>query len=442
MKSIRNFLIIVLLSTICLVNFLAALHGYRKSMGQAEQLLDQQLIDAALTISQLENDERQIPANLFGNHRLFQIWKDDDLQQRSNNSSLQAMAPLQTGYHTVNLNGLRWRLFVRNGNTDSEWIVVGQRYDMYSRLIEEMVIESILPIIWVLPVLGLFIWLIVKSGLRPLDRLAQILNLREPGDLQQIRSDHYPRELGTVVTSINNLLERLGAALEREQRFAADAAHELRTPLTALKINLHNLTLELEPGDTRIAELQSSVQRMGHSIEQILDLHRLTPEKLRESAHRFDLKTLAQRVIVDAYPAAQKKHQAIELEGDTIPVRADEFALQTLLRNLLDNASKYTPDNGKILVTLAQRGKAVQIQVEDSGPGIDETERQLAFNRFYRVGGDAHESQVVGCGLGLSIVAHIVNLHHGSVYLAKSATLGGLLVSVEMPVVSAVEKTA
>ena len=433
MKSIRFYLIIVLLSTICLVNFIAALHGYRKSMAEADKLLEIQLMDSAKLLASLEFVDHKAPHDIDPHTILFQIWHKGQLLKRSNNAPPKLMLPLQPGFHMSNWQGLRWRVLVYNTGENNSWVIVGQRADVYAKLVEGIIIESILPIIWVLPILGLLIWLIVSFGLRPLQQLAHLLEQREADDLDPLKEEGYPGELAALVASTNSLLTRLANAFERERRFAADAAHELRTPLAVLKITLHNITEEAELTNSNLQELRASVDRMGHSIEQILALYRLTPDKFQATLKQVDISALARQSIAELYPKCQEKNQQIALEAEPLKIDCDPFAISTLLRNLIDNACKYTPAGGTIVLNVNSQQDHLLICVEDSGPGIPGAYQHRVFDRFYRLGGDQHRSNVNGCGLGLSIVDHIVRLHHGKIELGQSQHLGGLSVRILLP---------
>lgn len=433
MRSIRAYLILALVATIFLANFVAAFHGYHRSIAAGDRLMDKQLIEMAQSLEQFSPADSAPPVNLFGDSRLYQI-RDTSMRLlfRSANAPLEPIAAFVPGYNFASYNGLRWRIYVLR-DTHDRWIVAGQRSDLYTRLVEQMVLESILPIIWVLPVIALLVLLIVGIGLQPLKKLAGTLQQRRPGELTPVERSGYPAELTVVVASINELLGRLTDAFEREQRFAADAAHELRTPLAAIKINLHNLGSEQHLDRDALRQLEDSVDRMGHSIEQILTLYRFSPERLLAAATRCNLRQLAQQAIIDLHDGCVAKRQTIELDAQPIEVEGNEFALLALLRNLIDNAVKYTPAGGAIRVAILDANGAAQIKVEDSGPGIPATDYQRVFDRFYRVGGDRHASKVVGSGLGLSIVEHIVNLHGGQVALGKSS-LGGLEVEITLPI--------
>jgi two-component system sensor histidine kinase QseC len=429
------------------VNFLAALHGYRSSMAQSDKLLDLQLMTTADLLStrsfsrmsndqvsndQVSNDDGAKTASI-----VFQVWQNDQLLDRSSHAPKQLMQALDAGFHLKNWQGLRWRMLVYYNRVNDRWVVVGQRMDVYAGLADSIIVESILPIIWVLPLLGILIWIIVSSGLRPLNRLARLLHERKTEELEPLKTDGYPEEISILVESTNDLLSRLSDAFEREKRFAADAAHELRTPLSVLKVNLHNIAEEMDMNNSSFQELEASVDRMGHSIEQILTLYRLTPTSFSQTLQSTDLVALIRQSIAECYPYCEVKNHQISLDYDDINMVCDPFSMGVLLRNLIENACKYTPENGTILVTLKKRTDKKStysvLSVEDSGPGIPEVNRDRVFDRFYRLGGDRHQSNVMGCGLGLSIVEHIVRLHGGTVTLMTSRLCGGLRVEVSFP---------
>lgn len=439
MKSIRRYLVIILLASICLLNFLAALHGYRNSFEQAQELLDKQLLESAQLLSHIKTTDQNIPLQNSSGDTLFQIWYGDNLILKSNNAPDTALHIPDLGYHDINYDGRRWRTLIYAENsmpnyTENHWFIIAKRADLYSRIIDDIVLESILPIIWVLPFIGFIIWGIVSIGLRPLKRLAYLLRNRHSEDLTPLQDLGYPNELADVVLSTNSLLARLDFAFEREKRFAADAAHELRTPLATLKINLHNLACDIDSQNPNYQQLIISANRMAHSVEQILALYRLNAENVQDSAERIDVQALTQQVIIDCYQEVENKHQHLELQSTPIYLHANRFALQTLLRNIIDNASKYTPQKGKILIAINNLKSTVTVTVEDSGPGIPNDKIDRVFDRFYRLGGDNHNSGVTGCGLGLSIVERIVKLHRGNITLCQSKDLGGLKVFVSLPI--------
>lgn len=432
MKSIRVYLIVVILSVICLSNFIAALHGYQNSMQAADKLVDQQILEKAHSVSTLVNKGLELPGSLYDENTLFQVWLEEKLIAQSNNAPDHQFFERDDGFHIVSYNGKRWRTYLVKTPNNHTTVIVAQRFDVYTSLTEDILLEAILPIIWVLPLVGVLVWLIVGLGLKPLRRLASNLNHKGVDDFSTFDSSQYPGEMVTIVGSLNQLFLRRREAFERERRFSADAAHELRTPLAALKVGLHNLS-EGSINDASLINLENSVERMGHSIEQLLLMHRVSSEHAPADLEDCDLNKIAQSVITEMYGQIEEKQQIIELKGDSAHVSGEPFALSVLFRNLIDNANKYTPNNGSLRITIQEKPLSVNVLVEDSGPGIPESEYSHVIERFYRVGGDRHSSGVVGSGLGLSIVSFVTRLHRGQIFFSGSAALGGLAIEIIFP---------
>ncbi len=434
MTSIRRFLVIVLLATITLFNFIAALQSYRTGMEKAEKLFDEQLIDIAHLLSHAGKGAAEIVLSDDKDNIAFQIWgNNNQLLQRSDNMPTELLTPLKEEFSYASYNGYRWRTLTQKNDTSRQWVIIAERADIRYTLAEDIILTSVVPIVLGLPILGLLIWLIIGSGLKPLKQLASELGQKKPSDLQPLTTDNIPKELNQLVESTNSLLHRLSESFDREKRFSGDAAHELRTPLSALKIHLYNLAEHVPENDESMQLLNTSIDRMTHLIEQMLMLYRTTPDQFVYNFQVLDLHTITQKVVSEQYQKIADKDQTIELEGHSCKLTGDEFALEILVKNLIDNANKYTPDNGLIRITTKTDNGNVLLTVEDSGMGIPEELHHRVFDRFYRVSGDQHDSNVVGCGLGFSIIKHIVDLHQGSISLAHSGFDSGLKVTVILP---------
>lgn len=441
MSSIRRFLVVVLLATITLINFLAAVHGYRTSMAEAEMLFDFQLADIAavlaVTASRTAGDTALLTGTEEGVRSIaFQVWHGGVLEASSGTAmedSAAPIAPLVAGYADVNFDGYRWRAFSRYVESGDRWLIVAQRADIRFALAETIIIESVLPTILGLPLVGLLIWLIVGRGLWPLRALANEMGNKRSDDLSPLAGLDPPKELAVLIGSINDLLRRLDASFEREKRFAADAAHELRTPISVLKVRLHNLLRDADRDDLSLNSLESAVERMGRSVEQVLMLYRTTPTQFAANFEEVDLATMARQIIAEVYPQLEAKQQQIELVGDNVKMQGDSFAVQTLLMNLVENASKYSGDGGEIRVIIERRADKATLTVEDSGPGIPPDQYDMVFERFYRLVGDRHDSTVPGSGIGLAIVQHIAEIHGATISLGDSSFATGLAVTVSFP---------
>lgn len=434
MTSLRRFLVISVLSALMLVNFIAALHGYRASMAEAESLFDQKLSEMAAQFAAMPLPDFESPPSADDQQMVFQIFSAEaKLLWRSSHAPAEIISD-ELGFGEHNFNDYRWRTLVYENPNSGRRVVVAERVDQRYRLAESVILESIVPVVLILPVAGILIWLIIGHGLKSLDVLAKILRRKSPDDFGAVKVDGAPVELQPVIQSVNSMLSRLSASFERERRFSADAAHELRTPISAIKMHLHNIREELPSGSESLGSLSKDVDRLAHLVEQMLLLHRTTPDHYPAKFEQISLENLAREAIAECYTDFAHKHQTIELDGDVARVDGDRFALGILLQNLLNNASKYTQQGGRIELITQTRGAQVWLTVADNGPGISTEAQRRVFERFYRLGGDRHSSGAAGCGLGLSIVEHIAELHGAKIVMATGLDERGLAVSIVFPV--------
>ncbi|MEH6639830.1 MAG: ATP-binding protein [Porticoccaceae bacterium] len=434
MTSIRLFLVAVILAIIMLFNFLAAIHGYRSSMHKADQLFDKLLLETAELISNIQT-ENPVTTIDHTSNMAFQVWKGNTLIATSSNAPPTPIAPLSLGFDYNNFNGYRWRTVAHHDPSKGYWVLVAERTDLRFTLAESVISESIFPILMGIPIAGILIWFIVSHGLKPLRSLAKALGEKQSHDLSPIRLGSPKQELEQIIDSTNLLLERLKSSLTREKQFASDAAHELRSPISAFKIQLYNIAQQLPKGNEDLIELSASADRLAHLVEQLLSLYRSTPDQYIAQLNPIDLSALTQEILAKAFPRMEEKNQHLEFDGVASTVLGDSFGLTTLLQNLLSNANKYTPNGGNIKVSLTQNQSEAILTVEDSGPGIAPEHRDRIFERFYRVDGDRHQSGESGCGLGLSIVKHIIELHGASITVASSSFLTGTAFRVKFPLV-------
>lgn len=448
MRSIRVFLTLTLLSVAALLNFAAALRGYHRGMTEAEALFNQrmqqqlELLDYSLPdlLARGDIDAGRVlrPAHrLAADHPLAFQWlrADGALVARSDDMPDTPAAPLQAGVHFVNFGGYRWHALVAPDASGHGWLILAERDDQRWRMAESIILPAVYPMLLALPLLGLLIWWLLGIGLRPVTRLAHDLEQREVGDLHALPATDVPVELQPLAASANSLLRRLEASFARERRFSADVAHELRTPLAALRIQSDNLAFASADGshDEGLQRLQTGIDRLSHLVEQILLLNRVAPDQYMARFEPIALGPLLRRLIAEHGDALDAGSLDIELDSDEAVVRGDVFALDSMLRNLLANAIRYTPAGGRIRARTATSGDGVQVEVCDSGPGIAPELRERVFDRFYRIDGDRNGSGVAGCGLGLSIVKLVADLHGARIALADSPFGSGLAVRVMFP---------
>jgi two-component system, OmpR family, sensor kinase len=279
------------------------------------------------------------------------------------------------------------------------------------------------------------IWFTVGNALVPLQRLTQQLKARRVHALDPLPAASLPDEVQPLLQALNDLLARLRAALERERAFVADAAHELRTPLTALHLQMGMLARASDETERGVAmsTLSSGVQRAIRLVEQMLALARQEPraDSLRVPVRLDDL---AREIVAELVPLADAGRIDLGVAAaQPATVVADADALRTLLRNLVDNAVRYTPPGGRVDVSVAAPAGGVagsaRLTVSDDGPGIVPAERARVFDRFYRRPGTVPP----GSGLGLAIVKAIADAHGATVVLADGPGGKGLAVTLSFP---------
>jgi len=468
--SIRRYLVLTLFSALTLITFIAAIQGYKVSMSRAEKQFDQQLFDLANTLLAVQETTTVTTFPLSQNTKpkqvkqqgsfAFQVWKNNALLVKTNNapdhliiSGLPSSNSL-SHFSEVNFLDKRWRVFTLKNNKPSAtesaamFVVVAQPLQTRFALAQDLILAAVTPMIIAIIILSFLIYIIITQGLKPLHHLSAELSKRDTNDFSSLNLPVNNTELAETIETLNKLFYRLNSAFQRERHFAEDAAHELKTPLSVLKINVHNITQDfsqrlsnntspITPSEVghfeSIKELSCSVDRMGHVIDQILNLNRTNTAQIVSGSSRFNLKLLLQQVIAELYTDLLAKNQTIELFSDNIELFAHEFSVHLLAVNLISNANKYTPEGGDIKVTVSLVGEGnnrIVLCVEDSGAGIAPQEYNRVFDRFYRIGGDQHLSNTLGCGLGLTIVKHIADVHGAKIELSASILLKGLAVKV------------
>lgn len=410
--------------------FLALVKGYQKSMRHGENLLDNELkIVAGVLIEQplaLSTNAVQVSNNSA--QLLYQIWQNNSLLSGSSSLTNNQIS-FSEGFQTANVAGQRMRVFVMRKNTRK--VIVAEPMSKRFELAEAVILSAMLPMLWAVPLLAIFISFFVKYALAPLTRLSKQLATRQANDFTPINWQVTDEEIKPVINRLNDLFKRVETAYLRERFFASDAAHELRTPLSSLKINVHNLASKQNNSQNHqeLQAMSQGINRLSNIVEQMLILGRTQPEQWQRQFSEQSLLTITQQVVSEQYDKIDEKNQTISLEGDDFIINGDEFTLTTLIANLLSNAIKYTPNNGQIIIKLASNNNSYSWQIDDSGAGMTEEQKERIFNRFYRVGGDQHPSGEQGAGLGMAIVQHIIAIYGASIYLANSS-LGGLTVKV------------
>jgi two-component system OmpR family sensor kinase len=297
-----------------------------------------------------------------------------------------------------------------------------------------LALRTLGPIAVMMPILMLVVWWVVSGSLEPVARVRKQLASRQADDLSPVSDAGLPDEVRPLVQELNLLFGRVRQAFDTQQTFVADAAHELRTPLAALKLQVQSLERADSRADSAearklaISRLSAGIERATRLVEQLLVLAR--QEASAAPRQPVELAGLAKRAVADLIGVAQAKHIDLGLQrADAGEVEGQPEALMILLRNLVDNAIKYTPSGGTVDVSVVAEQGALVVTVEDSGPGIPLVERERVFDRFYRVPG----SEAAGSGLGLAIIKAIAERHGATLSLGESPRLKGLAVTVRFP---------
>jgi signal transduction histidine kinase len=432
MNSIRVRVLLALLATLFVTAAVMGALTYRSVLAETEALFDYQLRQMALSLRD-QGEIAPAQAGTLADEELdfvVQIWTADGriIYPPRLRSDLPTRALL--GLADITVQGKTWRSF--SVATRDRVIQVAQPVQTRQRLAAGAALRSIAPLAFIAPAMALVVWWLSAQALVPLRRLADGVRARDEQSLQPLPMDSLPVEVAPLVGALNGLLQRLGAALGTQRAFVADAAHELRSPLTALKLQM--ALLRRAPDDAARADaqaaLQAGIERAARLVEQLLTLARAEPGAPIAKAV-LDLAEVVRAAAADTAPLAASRGSSIELIAEApVRIEGDAVALGLLARNLADNAVRYSPPGARIELRVFTDAGAPTLQVDDSGPGIPQDERERVFDRFYRRASGAEP----GSGLGLAIVRSVAERHGASVSLATSP-LGGLRATVRFAAV-------
>jgi two-component system sensor histidine kinase TctE len=309
-------------------------------------------------------------------------------------------------------------------SSEKVYIHVAETLNKRHNMMIDILLADLLPQLTLVLLTGIYLLVGVKRGLQPLRTLTDEIAKRSSRDLRPIPEQHVFFEVRTLTDTINDLLGRLGLAIDTQQRFIANAAHQLRTPLAGLKLQVERAQREqdLSAMKPALTHIQGCVDRMSHLTTQLLILARAEPIDGNYELRPVDLCQLAKETCIDWVPKALQRHMELSFEGLTQPltVQGDAVLLRELLANLLDNAICYGHDQGNILVKV-ESYPSPRLSVEDDGFGIPELEMDKVFERFYRIPGSPGD----GCGLGLAIIKEIADLHKAQLQLNRISAAGG-----------------
>ncbi|WP_090865080.1 ATP-binding protein [Paraburkholderia diazotrophica] len=323
---------------------------------------------------------------------------------------------LPDGLHNLDEEGKSWRVSVRTLHS-GERIAVAELSVVRDEIARDGAMRTLFPMLALTPILVALIIFLVRTTLLPVRRLANVVDQQDDATLDVLSEQDIPKELLPFVTSINRLIDRLKDAMSQQRRFIADAAHELRSPLAALSLQAEHLGAADNPlvARERLVSFQAAIRRTARLVEQLLTLARSQHGSSMKPAV-VCVRQLANEAVVNAVDMAQSRQVDLGLDKvDDVEVIADAAALSVVLRNLVDNAVRYTPKGGRVDVSVTRNGEHLLVEVKDSGPGIPEDQLSRVLEPFYRIPGTA----AAGSGLGLSIVSEIARRSGGGLVLAN-----------------------
>ena len=441
--SIRIRLIAIISVPLIIVALLIGAFSLLSTYEEIDEVYDAQLAHSAKVLLQLTEhevdqnklgqiqlgEERPELAHRYENKLTFRIWKNSKLITQSHQAEIFGDFRAPPGFSNQIIAEEKWRFFVFLDEKAGFNVEVGERYEVRTELIYKILAGLFIPLSLFIPLLLLIVWLAVTSGFRPLLRISKAVDDRDTNDFAAIEIEGVPLEIHPLINAINRLLSRIQSSFERERHFTDNAAHELRTPLAAMKTQTQVLlkkAVNMPDCQEGLNNLHAAIDRAAHMVDQLLSFARLQSENIE--FENIDLSIIVEEALKDISPLAARKN--LELEARLEPrlyISGNHNALSIMIRNLVDNAIKFTNKGGKINILTERSGIDVILRITDTGQGIPHTEKDKVFERFYRV----KKSGSPGSGLGLSMVKWVCDIHHAEVKLEDNAP-AGLIATVTM----------
>jgi signal transduction histidine kinase len=436
-RSLKRQLTVWLIGLLAAVGLLAGGISYLLAREGANEFLDHQLLMVAESVhtgSQL----RSMQAKFLGeskeeqdNSFVMQVWNEEEPLRstepiRSSRPNFDLPRRNATGYSDALIRGEKWRVYtiVYPDRT----VQVSQSNRVRRGIATQAALSALLPIAGLFPLSWVLVVIGVGRILKPLSDVTDAVTQRDASSLAPLPAGCIPKEIAPLIAEMNGLLLRIRETLESQRHFVLDAAHELRTPLTALQLQIENLSQNRSPDDLeiRIGELRSGMQRASHLVEQLLKMARYEAEN-KSVKVEMELGKIVKACIGNFIPMAEKRRIDLGMIRDeTATIRANTDDIRILFENLLDNAIRYTPEGGRIDVSIVVSGQKAVVEIMDNGSGIPEALLPRVFDRFFRAGD--HETE--GSGIGLAIVKAIANRESAEVTLTNRQDRNGLVVTV------------
>lgn len=406
--------------------------AFSVSWHEIEEVYDAQLVHSAKVLLQLTEHELKqngkVTINLgvenaelqhhYERNIGFRVWYRDQLATNSPNTAEFGAFQAPPGFSDQIIHGKPWRFFVFSSGNGLR-IETSEKYAIRYELIRHLMASLLFPAAAFFPIILLAVWVGVRKGLKPVTRLSNAVDTRSSEDLTPVDPVSVPREILPLIQALNRLFARIAESFRREREFTDHAAHELRTPLAAMKTQTQVLLKKasgMKDCEEGLVNLNATIDRTTSLVEQLLSLARLQNEAMPLTD--MDLSECVRDVVDEMIPAIKAKNQAFNTDiSENVRMKGNESAFYIMLRNLLDNAIKYTPEGGRIDVRLQENG---DIEIHDTGPGLSDTDKFRVFERFVR----ADKTGQTGSGLGLSIAQWIADAHKMKIELRDNKSCG------------------
>jgi len=423
-NSIKRFLLIYITLAILGVYILISFASYWVSKEELDELYD----------ANLEQVAKVVAAQHFATHDLTLIYNNNQSENSvklqgeeefyirvlaKNNQVLYVSHPLEDvplkmslGLSTQKSKSKQWRVFTIKAKEDT--IQVAQSLKSRKLVIKETAYSLLASQFLFIPILVLLIFLAIRKALLPLTALTSEIQSRDNTNLSPFRLEHLPAEIKPLVTSLNLFMDKVSTMVSVLKRFTADAAHELRTPITALNLQLTIIEQanSADERDLAIQNMKAGIKRSEQLVSQLLTLARIEPNSQKRVIEQFSLNELVKLNIEDLLPLAQDKLINLGLDATAnLEISGVKHEINILIKNILDNAVRYTPIDGHVNILLSDDESFICLEVRDTGPGISNQDFERIFERFYR----GENKDKIGSGLGLSIVKEIAIQHHAEI---------------------------
>ena len=410
---------------------------------ELNELLDAHLAQTASFLVAQVGDGHEAPEDFTAAPTLhkyqarvaFQVWHENQILFRSEKAPGNPFRnDSQSGYTDQEVNGQKWRIFSTQGQAADVWIHVAELDNFRQDILLASLKSAIIPLLLMFPALALFIWLSIRTSLTPLRNLGHEIGIRKASSLKPLAEGVGVQEVQPLVKALNHLFNRVEHQMINERQFTSDAAHELRTPIAAIRIQAQVAIGATQPEAQKNAlnALLHGCDRATRLISQMLDLSRLDAFAINHTSteiHAIDVVAATRLQLAETGQEWLQKKQKLSFDApDSLKLKVNPEWLAVIIRNLVDNASRYSPLGASIRVSWVV-SPTPSLIIEDSGPGMSDADMQRLGDRFFRVLGD----DSTGCGLGWSIVKRIARLCELQIDLSRGPELDGLKVQVSWP---------